>query len=371
MTATINHEPKALPTLCLVVISLATAALCSAPVDAREHHIEGKTSVAPLFADHAPLPVTIEAPLTTLMRDRPDEEYLDGTFSFTGEDGEVRTVDLKVRTRGKYRRQVEHCDFAPLRLNFRREQVADTEFGGQDKLKLVTHCKSDRPYYEQLVLREFLAYRFLRAMTDKSFAVRLFQIDYVDTEGAKSMTKVGFVIEDDDDVAERNGMVAVKTGNISSGDLDRGQQNLINVFQYLIGNTEYSLTVGEPDADCCHNADLMSATGGPPFTPLAYDFDFAGIVNAPYAEPNPRFKLRTVRHRLYRGSCENNELLPATVQRFLDKRDVIYGIVDELELLSSRSRRDVTRYLNSFYDHIAQTKSMHARFLDRCEDSSP
>jgi hypothetical protein len=322
----------------------------------------------PLFASHVPLQVTIEAPLTTLMRDRPVEEYLDGKLSFTGDDGAQQTLDLKIRTRGKYRRKKEHCDFAPIRLNFRKKQVVDTVFAGQDKLKLVTHCRNYRSYYEQLVLREFLAYRFLNVMTDRSFRVRLLLINYIDTEGSKPMTKLGFVIEDDEDVAARNGMYFIKTADLSVDDLDRVQQNLVNVFQYFIGNTEFSQFRAEPDEYCCHNIDLMSATKGVPFTPLAYDFDFSGLVNAPYAAPNPRFKHEDVRRRLYRGHCKNNELLPGTLQQFLDKKGEIFGVVNELELLSSRSRRDVTGYLDDFYDYIAKPKSVDDRFIDKCED---
>ena len=159
--------------------------------------------------------VTIEAPLTTLMRDRPDEEYLVGKFSFHADDGTEKTVDLKVRTRGEYRRQKKHCDFAPIRLNFRTEELEDTVLAGQDKLKMVTHCRSKRKrQYEQLLLREFLAYRILNVITEKSFRVRLLQINYIDTEGADPMTTLGFVIEEYVAVAERNGMVSVNTGDI-------------------------------------------------------------------------------------------------------------------------------------------------------------
>ena len=352
------------------LISPAVAFILVLPSAAAQHDDpEVSQAVAPLFASYAPLQVTIEAPLTTLMRDRPEEEYLDGTFSFTGDDGAKQTLDLKIRTRGKYRRQKEHCDFAPIRLNFRKKQVVDTVFDGQDKLKLVTHCRNNNPNYEQLVLREFLAYRFLSVMTNKSFGVRLLQINYIDIERDKPMTKLGFLIEDDDDVAERNGLDSIKTGDISSNDLDRMEQNLIHVFQYLIGNTEYSQFRAEPGEYCCHNIDLMSAEKGAPYTPLAYDFDFAGIVNAPHAEPNPRYKLRSVRQRLYKGLCKNNELLAGTIRQFLAKKDAIYGIVDDLELLSSRSRRDVTNYLNDFYDHISQPKSVTEKFINKCNDS--
>jgi len=351
-----------------VLYSLAAALFTISPYATAQDDPEAGQAVAPLFASHSPLLVTIEAPLTTLMERRPREEYLDGIFSFAGADGTKHILDLKIRTRGNFRGKKKHCDFAPIRLNFRKKQVADTVFAGQDKLKLVTHCKNENSYYEQLVLREFLAYRFLNVMTDSSFGVRLLQINYVDAEGAAPMTKVGFVIEDDNDVAGRNGMHFIKTGNLSSDDIDPATQNLINVFQYLIGNTEFSLFRAEPGEYCCHNIDLMSTTKGAPYTPVAYDFDFAGLVNAPYAVPNPRFEIENVRQRLFRGLCANNELLPDTLQRFMNNREAIYGIVDNLELLNSKSRRYVTRYLDDFYDRISQPESVNTSFVKTCND---
>lgn len=348
---------------------IATLIFMLPAVEAQQLDPEDSQHLAPLFASHAPLQVSIEAPLTTLMRNRPEQEYLDGTFSFTGNDGIEHTIDLKIRTRGKYRRQEKHCDFAPIRLNFRKKQVVDTELAGQDKLKLVTHCQNYRSKYEQLVLREYLAYRFLNVMTNNSYRVRLLQINYVDSEGAKPLTKFGFVIEDEDDAVARNGMHSIKSGYISENDLDPMQQNLVHVFQYMIGNTEYSLLRAEPDEYCCHNIDMMSATKGVPFTPLAYDFDFAGIVNAPYAEPNPRYRLQNVRQRLYKGLCKNNDLLPGTLQQFLDNKDAIYGVVDDLAMLSDGSRRYVTHYLDEFYDHISQPKTVDTRFIGKCDDN--
>ena len=352
-----------------LLYSVAAMLFTVSPSAAAQDDPEASQTVAPLFASHSPLLVTIEAPLTRLMEERPKEEYLNGTLRFSADDGTQHTLDLKIRTRGKFRRKKKHCDFAPIRLNLRKKQVVGTEFSGQDKLKLVTHCKNGNPRYEQLVLREFLAYRFLNVMTTKSFHVRLLQINYVDTEGADPMTRVGFVIEDDDDVAERNGLYSIKTGDISYDDIDPIEQNFINVFQYLIRNTEFSLVRAEPGEYCCHNIDLMSATKGAPFIPLAYDFDFSGIVNAPYAAPNPRLEIRNVRQRLYRGLCANNELLPDTLQRFTNNKEAIYSVVDNLELLSSRGRRNVTRDLDNFFKRISDAKSVDASFVKRCNDT--
>ena len=100
----------------LTGVLLAALFFVLAPANAVEIASHRDADVARLFANDSLLAVTIEAPLTTLMKDRPDEQYLEGTFSFTGDDGEEKTVDLKLRTRGKYRRQEKHCDFAPIRL---------------------------------------------------------------------------------------------------------------------------------------------------------------------------------------------------------------------------------------------------------------
>jgi len=337
---------------------------------------DGDAAIAPLFANHAPLAVTIKAPLTTLMDERPEDEYLEGTFSYTRDDGTEQTFDLKIRTRGNYRRQEETCDFAPVRLNFRKKQVEDTEFDGQNKLKLVTHCQHHKLSFEQLVLREYLAYRIFNLMTDNSFGVRLFHINWVDTERDRSKTKYGFVLEDNDDVADRNGMKSMKIGDVTHKDLDARQENLVNVFQYMIGNTDFSLINGRVSENCCHNSKLLSATDSPPYTPLPYDFDFAGMVNAPYAAANPAFKLPNVRVRLYRGQCSNNELLPDTFRQFLEKKDAIYAIIDELDMFSSKARRGTTSYLNVFYKNITNPHVIQRQFIDECnneisEDSGP
>ncbi len=344
-----------------IALALGLAAVAAAGSTADE-----KPGIAKLFAENSILTASIEAPLKTLMRDRPDDLYLEGKFRLAGADGSEQVLDLKIRTRGQYRRDKTHCDFPPIRLNFRKKQVAGTVLEGQDKLKLVTHCRNREPKFTQYVLREYLVYRLLNALTDISFGVRLMQITYIDTESSGRMTKLGFVIEDDDDVAQRNGMQTVKTGDISYEDLEAGQQNLIHVFQYMIGNTEYSLVRAEPDKNCCHNTDLLSTTGNSPLTPLAYDFDFAGLVNAPYAEPNPKYNLRAVRQRLYKGRCENNELLQETIQRFHDRKDLIFAIVDEFGLLNSRSRRYVTRYLNTFFENTAQPSFIQAELAGKC-----
>ena len=164
----------------------------------------------PLFAEDGILRVTIDAPIATLMDVRPDEAYLKGSFTFTDLDGAEKRVSLKLRTRGNFRRKPEHCDFAPIRLNFVKSEVKNTLFDGQDKLKLVTHCKTWEEGFEEYVFREYLAYRIYQVLTDVSYRVRLLDITYFDTQKDGELNRIGFVIEDDGDVRDRNDLEKVK-----------------------------------------------------------------------------------------------------------------------------------------------------------------
>ncbi|NCF15464.1 MAG: hypothetical protein GWP62_09170, partial [Gammaproteobacteria bacterium] len=221
--------------------SLGAAALlvlAVSPTYADQPH--SSADKAPLFADDAVFDVTIEGPIEALMFVRPDSAYLQGRFAYTETDGSELQLALKFRTRGNYRRDPEHCDFAPILLNFKKGDLPGTRFTGQDKLKLVTHCQTDVAGYEQFLLREYLAYRLFQELTDISYATRLLHITYVDPDD-KPLTRYGFVIEDDKAVAKRNGLKIVKKRSLKESEVDSKQQNLVNVFQYMIGNTEYSL----------------------------------------------------------------------------------------------------------------------------------
>jgi hypothetical protein len=328
---------------------------------------------APLFSDHTVLDVRIEAPIKVLMEVRPDESYLKGTFVFTDLDGVERDMPLKLRTRGNYRRDESHCDFAPIRLNFPKNDVYGTLLEGQDKLKLVTHCRSDAPQHERYLLREYLAYRLFAELSEISYRVRLLRITYHDPYEDESLTRYGFVIEDDKAVAKRNELKTIKFRRVTHDDYDPLYQNLVHVFQFMIGNTEYSLTSPEPSKNCCHNVDLMAAIKAPPFIPVPFDFDFSGLVDAAYAEPNPRYPIRTVRTRFYKGRCKNNAQIPETLAEFQRKRDDLFAViasVADLDDQAARSARAARDYIERFYKLIGDPDEVRKQLVEHCDEPS-
>ena len=149
----------------------------------------------PLFESHDRLEVRIVAPLTTLKRERPNEEELDGTLIYIDDTGQEVELELEIRTRGNYRRQERTCPFPPLRLDFPKKQMEGTLFEKQDKLKLVTHCRNAMQY-EQAVIREYLIYRMFNLLTPLSYRVRALNVTWVDSEkNFRENQRFAFLIE--------------------------------------------------------------------------------------------------------------------------------------------------------------------------------
>lgn len=320
----------------------------------------------PLFRAHEPLQVTMTAPFATLEKERSNEEYLPGTWSFTATGGDAVVLDIGVRTRGNYRRERRTCPFPPLRINFKKSQAKDTLFHKQDKLKLVTHCRDRNERYNQNVLRELIGYRILNELTDESFRVRMLRITYVDSDGKdKDREQFAFLIEDTGRLAKRLDKPELVTQSIGISQLDGPYSDLVSMFQFMIGNTDFSQIAGAEGEDCCHNSKLFGPPEGPVLS-IPYDFDLAGLVNAPYATPNPRFKLRNVKQRLYRGICDFNVHLDDTLKAFRDNEDAIDALIRSQPGLDDRNRKQLLGYVDEFYELIADPRMVDRYIRNRC-----
>ena len=342
-------------------IILLAALACGSALGAES---TGSKDPAPLFRSNDVLKVTINAPIRQIMRDRSDSEDTPGTLTYEDPEAGETTLDIGIRTRGRFRRQTDVCPFAPLRLNFRKTK--GTLFAKSDKLKLVTHCRSGSKIYTQTILKEYLAYRILNTLTENSFRVRLLRVTYVDSANGKDVdTSYAFLIEHRNQLAKRIGREVSSAETTVVSALDGPETNISSLFQYMIGNTDFSPIKGVPGERCCHNYVLLKS-GEDKLLSVPYDFDVTGIVDAPYAVPNPRFRLRNVKQRLYRGRCANNEYLETTMQLFRDRRSAIYGLLDTVPDLSGTNIKKVSRYLDEFYETIDSPKRVDRYIVDKC-----
>ena len=317
----------------------------------------------PLFQSHEILQATFEGPLIEFIDEKSKEKELKGTFSVVDTDGSKLEFDVQFRARGNFRH--DNCDYPPIRLNFKKGQTKKTLFDKQDKIKLVVHCNR-RAQYHQIVLQEYLAYRVLNELTDLSFRVRLLQIVYRDPEEEEqSPPRYAFLIEHKDRLAHRLGLKEHETQKAQVGLMYPEQLNLTSIFQYFIGNTDFSPVAGPPGAGCCHNYVLFKGKG-PNITAIPYDFDQSGFVDAPYANPNPNFGIRSVKQRVYRGRCINNRFIDSSIQKLQDSRDVINELISNQPGFDDRPRKNLVRFIDAFYELAEDPKKVEELITKKC-----
>jgi hypothetical protein len=304
----------------------------------------------PLFAGDEVLSLTLTGPFDTISRDIAAKP-VSGVLRVGGAAPETLPVTLSVR--GTMRRKEEVCTFPPLRVEFTQKPGPSSIFKGQKHLKLVTHCQR-MGEFQQYVLLEYTAYRLYRALTPESFNVRLAKIDYTFKDGHALTTRLGFFIEAVDDVAKRNGQERLRgVRKISASQLDAAAAARYAVFEYMISNLDWAMTAGHAGEDCCHNARLMSAEGATGTStgliPVPYDFDYAGLVNAPYAVPPEGIHVANVKVRRYRGFCAHNEEAKVFLAQISTRRDSLMAILNETPQLEDRTRRNAAGYLGDFF----------------------
>jgi hypothetical protein len=327
---------------------------------------DDEKETAPLFTSNDLLEVSIRGPFSTIMRVRSRDEELPATLTYNDPEAGEITLDLEIRTRGRFRHQNEVCPFAPLRLDFKKSTTKGSVFEGSDKIKMVTHCRAGSTPNLRALLREHLAYRIFNQVTDHSFRVRLLRVTYVDSDRKdRERTYFAFLIEHREQLEKRIGIPINSAEGTEIKFLDPAQTNLGSVFEYLIANTDFSPIRAAPGETCCHNNVLFGDVDGELLV-IPYDFDMSGIVNAPYATPNPRFGLRSVRERLYRGRCVNNQYLGASTQAFIDQKQAIFDLVNDNEYFDNSTRKKTAKFINEFYETIEDPKKLQANISDKC-----
>ena len=313
-----------------------------------------------LFDSEDILRLTLTTDLKALLKDRDttDREYRPAILSYVDPSGAQVSQDVRVRTRGHFRLARRNCAFPPLRLNVSKRRSANTVFADQNALKLVTHCHKSEEY-EQYVLQEYLIYKMYNLLTPRSLRVRLAQVTYVDRAGkSEPFTKPAFFIEDEKQMAARNGAQIVKVKGASPEQLDSGQMGLVAVFQYLIGNTDWSLPA-------LHNITLMRTREHIVF-PVPYDFDLSGVISTRYAKPPPQLPIKSVRDRLYRGDCRTEEQLAPIFARFIEKRGAIYALYRNMKGLQQRHVERTHKYFDEFYKTISNRRAVRREFVESC-----
>lgn len=312
-----------------------------------------------LFDTDSILQFTISGNMRDIMKDRDDDAvYHPIMISYTQNGKEIK-VPLKCKTRGNFRRDKSNCTYPPIMLNFSKINAANTLFEGQDKLKLVMPCRGD-----EYVVREYLVYKLYNLVTPKSFRARMVNVHLYDSSRNKETDSFyGFLLEEEDQMAERNKMKIIDKKMIRPESTETETFLKMAVFQYLIGNTDWSLPY-------LHNTRILAFDSlSVPYV-VPYDFDHAGLVEAPYAMPPEELKLTSTRERRYRGYCISDlNQFKEVIDFYNRKKNEIYALYANCPYITPRYLKATNRFLDEFYSSINNPKKVKDDFGFPCSNN--
>jgi hypothetical protein len=305
---------------------------------------QNKTSLYDLLTKTEIPKLVLETDLTTMMASRKTNAYFSGTL--TTEEGVVRKVEIK--TRGKYRRKT--CELPPLKLKFSKKGLVAEGLDTLNEIKIIMPCFDD-DRGDELVMKEYLAYRMFEKMTPASVRARLIKINLKDTHVEKSKKSFyALLVEDEEELAARLKALPVDQYGIEPDSLNTNQAAMTVMFNYMIGNTDWEIAM-------MRNVRLFqSFEGGKVFT-IPYDFDFSGFVSAPYSSPSSESGLKTVRDRFLMSSGLKPDALKRAAKTLKAMRPELIEIC-KLKQLDKDEQNKLIAYLQTFFDQYDENANV-------------
>ncbi len=311
-----------------------------------------------LFDSDEVMNITLKGNLRDLLNDNTTtNKKFPVTLSCFNEDSSEIKIPVQIRLRGHFRRMKENCSYPPLLIEFPKEGVhLNSVFKEQRKLKLVMPCQGD-----EYVIREWLVYKLYNLITPQSFRARLVKVKLDDSNNKKSTTPFyGILLEEEMQMAKRNNAIAI-VKKIQPQQTQVTEFLTLSVFQYLIGNTDWSVQ---------YQQNIKLITKDPMAIPVAipYDFDHAGIVNTPYANPAEELLMKSIRERRYRGYCiKDLAVFEKIISKYNLLKNDIYKLYTSCIIINAKYIKITTQYLDEFYTTINNPKAWQKEFSYPCD----
>lgn len=280
--------------------------------------------------------LTLSTDVSALIANKNKAEYQPAKLT----TGEGKTYEMQVKSRGKFRRKI--AEIPPLKLKIKKKILEAEGLDTLNELKLVLPCTLDERGNE-LVLREYLAYRMFEQLTPNSARARLVDLILLNTGvGNQSRYSVkAILLEDEEETAARLGGEMLDFYGMTTDSLETRQAALTVLFQYMIGNTDWNIAEQR-------NVRFLRTTNGEILV-IPFDFDFAGFVNAPYATPNADTGLKNIRERFLMSDKLDSRALESAYRDMQAARQEFNRICQSGAVAPDEAAK-LVQYLDSFYD---------------------
>ena len=204
-----------------------------------------------------------------------------------------------------------------------------------------------------------MAYKIYEAISSDSLRVRLVHVTYRDSAGRLApLERYAFFTEHFDSFARRHGVAVPSKQLFDPRTADPNALAVFDLFQYAIGNTDWSAVKG-------HNVLIVASESGLA-TPVPFDFDFSGLVDAQYASVSPELGIRSVRQRVFRGICDPKTEWDAVFAHFAARRKEVLALADDIPALEPRQRDRAVEYLSGAFATFASPERRQALIVDAC-----
>jgi hypothetical protein len=308
-----------------------------------------------LYVDQTPMEVKLNYSNKNVKKKTNDSTFIETDLSFMNEDKWI-TIPVRLRARGNFRRA--KCYFPPIKMKIKKSQSKNTVFTGNKSLKLVLPCRTENAKNDN-ILKEYIAYKIYELISPYHFKTRRVNVDFTEPKGkkSKSFALKGFLIEDDSRLAKRwEGRVVEQFIHPMAMQGITSTQHAF--FQYLIGNTDFSVSFQ-------HNGKLLYTNKE--FLPLPYDFDMTGWVDPSYGFGNPTLGLSSLTERVYRGFKRDAEIMNTVRQQYLDSKDSIVSLLNSFknEFDDQSEFNKMFKFMNGFFEIIEDDKKFNKQIVDK------
>jgi hypothetical protein len=207
-----------------------------------------------------------------------------------------------------------------------------------------------------------MVYKLFEQISPYYFQTRLINLTLTDRQNKKGKTYAltAFVLEDVDNVAEYHEAKTKDSGLILPQLINDTLALKQDFFAFMIGNTDWSNTTQ-------HNVKML-IKGDEKYIPVAYDFDYSGFVNAPYAIPYDYLPIKKVTERLYRGICRNETLTQLVKSDFLQRESqILTNLEKSRSLLPNPEFESARNYLLDFFSILKNETEFQTQLAGACQ----
>ncbi|MBP6794008.1 MAG: hypothetical protein KA143_03090 [Saprospiraceae bacterium] len=297
--------------------------------------------------------IKLEANWNKVINQKMSEDYFPAKIEMPCGDKTI-SYDVRIRARGNMRKQV--CYFPPIKIDFKNGDLEKAKLDTAiDKLKVVFQCKEGNVNNE-LLMREKLGYEIYKVINPDYFILHK-QVKFeCIQEGKLKYTLNALIIEDEGEIADRVKAKIIESGRVMTSALDKDTYMRMVFFQYLIGNTDWSI----PNK---HNIEMIKVPAVAKVIPIAYDFDYAALVGAPYAIPHESLPIKSIEERYFMGHGVTESDALSTAKYFVEKKEAIYKTVDDCDGLEAKAKSSIKRFFDGAYSMFENEKLTKKSFV--------